>query len=55
MPPGYKARVGCLETFRLPDRVTGSVGDKAMGKALIEAWKRDGILQISSEQIRSPQ
>lgn len=42
MPPGYKAKVGCLETFQLPERVTGSAGDRTMGKALIEAWKRDG-------------
>ncbi|KAL1848374.1 hypothetical protein Daus18300_013620 [Diaporthe australafricana] len=47
MPPGHKAKVGCLETFDLPDRVTGSPGDKAMGQAIIKAWKRDGIFQIS--------
>lgn len=49
MPPGYKAKVGSLETFNVPDRVTGSAGDMAMGKALVAAWRRDGILQISSE------
>lgn len=52
MPPGYKARVGFLETFQLPDKVTGSSNDKDMGEALIHAWKRDGILQI---QMNDPQ
>ncbi|KAG8168526.1 hypothetical protein KVR01_001275 [Diaporthe batatas] len=47
MPPGHKATVGSLETFDLPDRVTGSPGDKAMGQAIIKAWKRDGIFQIA--------
>lgn len=42
MPPGFKAKVGCLETFQLPEQVTGSAGDMAMGKALVDAWKRDG-------------
>jgi isopenicillin N synthase-like dioxygenase len=47
MPPNYVARVGELETFRLPDEVSGHPGDVAMGHALIDAWRRDGILQIS--------
>lgn len=47
MPPGHIAKVGHLETFQLPNRVTGSASDKAMGEALIEAWKRDGIFQIA--------
>ncbi|KAJ0335211.1 hypothetical protein COL922a_009580 [Colletotrichum nupharicola] len=47
MPPGHKATVAQLETFTLPERVTGSKGDIAMGKALVDAWRRDGILQVS--------
>ncbi|KAK1981531.1 2OG-Fe(II) oxygenase [Colletotrichum cereale] len=47
MPPGYKATVAHLETFTLPDCVTGSKGDLAMGKALVDTWRRDGILQVS--------
>lgn len=47
MPPGHKARVGQLDTFELPARVTGSVGDRAMGKALVDSWRRNGILQIA--------
>ncbi|KAI1856709.1 uncharacterized protein JN550_013676 [Neoarthrinium moseri] len=47
MPPGYKARVGLLQTFCLPERVTGSQSDRTMGKALVDAWQKDGILQIA--------
>ncbi|KAF5021802.1 hypothetical protein F66182_6177 [Fusarium sp. NRRL 66182] len=46
IPPGYKAKVGKLETFELPEKVSGSDEDKKLGKALVEAWQRDGILQI---------
>ncbi|PKK50379.1 hypothetical protein CI102_4763 [Trichoderma harzianum] len=46
MPPGFKAKVGRLETFTLPERVSGSVSDKAIADAMIGAWRRDGILQI---------
>ncbi|KAH7306032.1 hypothetical protein B0I35DRAFT_471540 [Stachybotrys elegans] len=48
MPPGYKAKVGLLETFAMPDHVTGSEGDRTMGKAMIDCWRRDGILQIAT-------
>lgn len=54
MPPGYKAKVGNLETFTIPESVTGSAQDKAMGKALIEAFRRDGILQIASKCFSLP-
>ena len=47
MPPNSKAKVGHLQTFCLPGRVTGSIGDRALGEALINAWRRDGILQIA--------
>jgi len=49
MPPGYVASVGNLQTFTLPQRVTGSVADQNMGNALVSAWQRDGILQIAME------
>ncbi|KKY23838.1 putative 2-oxoglutarate-dependent ethylene succinate-forming enzyme [Phaeomoniella chlamydospora] len=54
MPPNFKARVRQLETFTLPSQVTGTPGDRALGKALIDAWRRDGILQIQMqpEQIK---
>lgn len=47
MPPNYVARVGQLKTFTLPEKVTGSPGDVQMGKAMINAWREDGILQVS--------
>lgn len=53
MPPSHKAKVGYLETFQLPDMVTGSASDKAMGQALIKAWKRDGIFQIAMSPSQS--
>jgi isopenicillin N synthase-like dioxygenase len=47
MPPNYVASVGNLQTFTLPDKVTGTITDREMGKAIINAWRRDGILQIA--------
>ncbi|PFH60078.1 hypothetical protein XA68_11496 [Ophiocordyceps unilateralis] len=46
MPPGVKAKIGRLETFNLPSKVTGSILDKTIAKHMISAWRRDGILQI---------
>ncbi|MFK7607180.1 MULTISPECIES: 2-oxoglutarate and iron-dependent oxygenase domain-containing protein [unclassified Pseudomonas] len=37
-----------LHTFVLPERITGSSADKALGHALINAWQTDGIFQIAS-------
>lgn len=51
MPPGHKATVGHLQTFELPESLSGSAADKALGKSMIDAWKRDGILQISMDPI----
>jgi isopenicillin N synthase-like dioxygenase len=51
MPPGHKAVVGNLQTFELPESLSGSAADKALGKSMIDAWKRDGILQISMDPI----
>ena len=53
MPPGYKARVGNLQTFELPEKLTGGPGDRALGRALVDAWRKDGILQISMGAINS--
>ena len=47
MPPGFKAEVAQLDTFQLPDRTTGSLGDHLLGKALVDAWRKDGIIQIA--------
>ncbi|EDU47980.1 2-oxoglutarate-dependent ethylene/succinate-forming enzyme [Pyrenophora tritici-repentis] len=51
MPPNHKATVGNLQTFELPESLNGSVADRALGKSMIDAWKRDGILQISMDPI----
>lgn len=48
MPPNFVAAVGSLQTFDLPDQVTGTPDDIALGKALIDSWRRDGILQIAT-------
>jgi isopenicillin N synthase-like dioxygenase len=47
MPLGFRAEVAELDTFKLPDRATGSLGDHLLGKALIDAWRKDGIIQIA--------
>src|SRR2546429_1340837 len=52
MPPNYNAKVGQLETFTLPAKVTGNTADCSMGKALISAWRRDGILQIQMDPVQ---
>ncbi|KAF5971443.1 2-oxoglutarate-dependent ethylene succinate-forming enzyme [Fusarium coicis] len=46
-PPGHSVTVGNLQTFILPDEVSDTEGNRKLGKALVEAWRKDGILQIS--------
>src|ERR1700722_4495583 len=46
MPPYHKATIGRLQTFDLPREVAVTEENRAMGKALIKAWREDGILQI---------
>lgn len=46
MPPDAKATPVRLKTFQLPEKVTGSIADVAMGKEMVETWRRDGIFQI---------
>ncbi|KAK0629696.1 hypothetical protein B0T17DRAFT_615440 [Bombardia bombarda] len=47
MPQGYKATVAQLGTFELPEQVTGGSRDRRLGKALVQAWRKDGIIQIA--------
>ncbi|KAF4948795.1 hypothetical protein FSARC_13646 [Fusarium sarcochroum] len=47
VPPGHTATIGNLQTFVLPEKVSGGDEDKKLGKAIINAWKKDGILQIA--------
>ncbi|KAF4342470.1 2-oxoglutarate-dependent ethylene succinate-forming enzyme [Fusarium beomiforme] len=51
-PPGHSVTVGNLQTFVLPNKVSNNEANRKLGKTLIEAWQKDGILQISmtSEQ-----
>lgn len=50
IPPVLTAVSRQLETFVLPRRVSGSASDQAMGKAMVGAWRRDGILQVGMSQ-----
>ncbi|KAF5539000.1 ethylene-forming enzyme [Fusarium phyllophilum] len=45
-PPGHSVTVGNLQTFILPEKVSDNEPNRKLGKALVEAWQRDGILQI---------
>ncbi|MCX5609696.1 MFS transporter [Streptomyces sp. NBC_00047] len=36
-------------TFQVPDRVTGTAADEALGRAMTAAWQRDGIFQIAAD------
>jgi isopenicillin N synthase-like dioxygenase len=47
VPPGHLATTGKLQTFILPEEVSGSEEDKKLGKAIVDAWRKDGILQIA--------
>ncbi len=47
MPPGFTATVGRLDTFCLPKKITGSAYDRSLARAMIEAWRRDGIFQVA--------
>lgn len=52
MPPGFAATVGHLDTFVLPEKATGSVADQGMAKSMVNAWRRDGILQIGMSKLQ---
>ena len=38
-----------LQTFRLPDAVTGTESDVRLGHDLVRAWQEDGILQVATD------
>ena len=52
MPPGHNATVGKLETFVTPDSITGSEGDRRLGRTMVDTWRKDGILQVTSMDIK---
>jgi 2-oxoglutarate dioxygenase / 2-oxoglutarate/L-arginine monooxygenase/decarboxylase len=37
-----------LQTFKVPDIITGTKSDLALGKEMIRAWQRDGIFQVAA-------
>lgn len=39
-----------LKTFTIPKVVDGKESDQLLGKAMIEAWRKDGIFQISRDE-----
>jgi isopenicillin N synthase-like dioxygenase len=38
-----------LQTFRVPEQVSGIDSDSQLGHQLVEAWRNDGIFQIATE------
>jgi len=49
MPEGFRATVAQIETFELPATVTGSRGDRALGRAIVDSWRREGIIQLAMD------
>ena len=47
LPPYHPSHIAYLETFQLPERITGSASDRLLGRRLVEAWREDGILQVA--------
>lgn len=54
-PPGFNASVANLETFQLPEKISGSASDWGLASALIDAWRRKGVVQfaLSSAQLQA--
>lgn len=42
-----------LQTFHLPDVVTGTASDVELAQSMIRAWQRDGIFQIATDAAQS--
>ncbi|HEV8691485.1 MAG TPA: 2-oxoglutarate and iron-dependent oxygenase domain-containing protein [Ideonella sp.] len=42
-----------LQTFQLPDAVTGSPADLVLARRMISAWQTDGIFQIATNETQS--
>lgn len=54
LPPHHAARIGFLRTFTLPVKITGSAADRDLGRRLITAWRKDGILQVAVPDAHEP-
>jgi isopenicillin N synthase-like dioxygenase len=46
MPPNHPAKVGNLTTFDLPSFVNSTEGDRALGRRMVQTWRKDGIFQV---------
>ena len=46
MPPHHKGTLGHIQTFELPQDVTGTEDNLAMARAMIQAWRKESIFQI---------
>ncbi|KAF2773782.1 Clavaminate synthase-like protein [Teratosphaeria nubilosa] len=46
LPPDHKAEIRELDTFALPEVVTGSASDTYLGRQLVASWRKNGILQV---------
>lgn len=44
-----------LQTFTLPDAVTGTPSDHALADDMVAAWRKDGIIQIAKTQEHNAQ
>ena len=42
-----------LQTFHIPDAVTGTEADIALARQMLQAWQRDGIFQVATDEIQS--
>jgi isopenicillin N synthase-like dioxygenase len=42
-----------LQTFRIPESVSGSAADLELARRLIDAWCTDGIFQVETDKVQS--
>ena len=42
-----------LQTFHVPDAVTGTAADIELAQQMVQAWQRDGIFQVATDGIQS--
>lgn len=42
-----------LQTFHLPDSISGTPSDTDLARQMIQAWRRDGIYQVATDAIQN--
>jgi isopenicillin N synthase-like dioxygenase len=42
-----------LQTFHIPDEITGTAADTALALQMVRAWQRDGIFQVATDERQS--